>query len=701
MFVGLPLLVVSLWVTAPSRTTADLASRIAALQNPDGGFAAERGEPSRLGITNTAIRILGFAGGSIPDPLRAIAFVLSCQDPDTGGFAQTPGGTPDVGSTASGLMALGALQAGSADRLARAAAYLAQHARAYEDVRIAAAGLEAVKLKPQALDAWKAVLLEGRNPDGTWGAGPERAFDTGGRAAALLRLGLSLDHRDAILKALLEGQQPDGGWSRDGRASDLATTYRVVRALYMMDAAPDLERLKAFVESCRDRSGLFSVAVGQEPSLSATYMALIVGRWARLLGGEPAWVETAGFRPLLVDETLSDWEGDRELWRVRDGRIIGESPGLDHNTFLIAPGRYADFELKFTFRLRDGQGNSGVQFRSEPLPPHEMSGYQADIGEAYWGCLYDESRRNRILAQASEQARAAVRPDRWNRYRIRARGHHIQLYLNDVLSVDYRETEEGIADDGRIALQIHGGPPMRIEFADLLIQPLPRPTATDLDRPGFHRRVLPDEFVARPYAVFVPEGYDGSRAFPIVLFLHGSGERGEDGVSPLQVGLGAAIAQNPSAFPFIAVFPQAQETWRAGSPDAEAALAALADVQMHYKTDPDRVYLTGLSLGGMGTWTIAASDPERWAAIVPVCGFAPVETADALRRTPTWTLIGDADSRRLLDSTRALAARLRELDAPVRYTEYREVGHNSWDRAYNDPEVIAWMLAQSRKRSEP
>lgn len=687
----------ALGAMAQAPSEPELAARIAAHQNDDGGFAAAPGQPSTLGATNSSIRVLGFLGGSIPDPLKAIGFITSCQDPETGGFSQTPGGKPDVGTTASGLMALGALQATSPDRVARAVAYLAEHARSYEEVRIAAAGLEAVKAEASQPEGWKALLLKGRHEDGTWGEGPRRAFDTGGRAAALLRLGVDLDHREAIVKALRDAQQAEGGWSQDGKASDLPTTYRVTRALAMLGAAPDVERLKGFVASCRHANGLYGTAAGREGDLGGTYMALIVNRWARQLGGEPGRVETAGFRRLLDEGGLAKWEGDPTPWTARDGVIVGTSEGLDHNTFLMAPGRYQDFDLKFTFRLRGGTGNSGVQFRSEPVPPHEMSGYQADIGEGYWGSLYDESRRNRILARASEKALASVRPDRWNTYRVRARGPHIEMFLNEIPSVDYHETEEGIADDGRIAVQIHSGPPMRIEFADMMIQKLPRPSAEDLDSPGFRRRALQVGDATRTYVVFVPEGYDGTRPYPVVLFLHGAGERGEDGITPAQVGLGAAIAQEPAAYPFLAVFPQARETWRAGSPDAEAALAALADVQAHYKTDPDRVYLTGLSMGGMGTWTIAAADPSRWAAIVPVCGFAPVEAADSLKAMPTWTIIGDGDSRRLLDATRGLAARMREHGAPIRYTEYREIGHNSWDRAYGDPEVIRWMLSHSRK----
>ena len=585
-------------------------------------------------MTNTSIRVLGFVGGSIPDPLKAIAFIKSCQDEESGGFAPTPGGETGVGVTASGLMALGELNAATPAIVDKAVAYLDANAKTYEEVRIAVAGLEAVKATAPRLDAWKAILTEGQNPDGTWGEGPNAAFDTGGRAAGLLRLGITPENPEAITKLLLNAQNDDGGWSQDGKTSDLSSTYRITRALYMMRTPPDLERLNSFVESCLDSNGLYGPAPKQLGNLGGTYMALIVRRWARQLGGEPARVETAGFRPLIEGGSLDGWEGDTAPWSIKNGVLVGDSNGLDHNTFLSAPGNFDNFDLKFSFRLKDGQGNSGVQFRSVPAPPHEMSGYQADIGENYWGCLYDESRRNKVLVQASEKAAQSVRPAAWNQYRVRARGPKIELYLNDVPSVDYTETDSGIADDGKIAVQIHSGPTMRIEFKDLMIQKLPKPTTDHLDQPGFHVRELKIGDDTRKYGVYVPEGYDGSKPMPVVLFLHGSGERGDDGLAPMQVGLAPAIAAEPSAFPFIAVFPQARETWRAGSPDAEAALAAFAEVQEVYRTDPSRLYLTGLSMGGMGTWTIAAAEPKKWAAIAPVCGFARTGRGRAAQGNP-------------------------------------------------------------------
>ena len=315
-------------------------------------------------------------------------------------------------------------------------------------------------------------------------------------------------------------------------------------------------------------------------------------------------VETAGFQPLFNGKDLSGWDGESTLWSVRDGVLVGTSPGIKHNEFLATSGSWGDFVLKLTFRMTGSESsNSGVQFRSVRIPGTEMSGYQADVGQNYWGCLYDESRRNKILVPASEAAVKAIHKDGWNQYVIDAKGDHIRLYLNSVQSVDYHEAESNIARSGRAAVQIHAGGPMTVEFKNILIQPVPTPKADSSVEPGFHLRTLSSEKGGRKYAVSLPKGYDGKTVFPVILFLHGSGERGEDGILPTQTGIGPAVFNNPDGIPAVVVYPQAKTTWRgADSDDARAALDALDEVLSTLKTDPRRVVLTGLSMGGSGSW---------------------------------------------------------------------------------------------------
>lgn len=183
-----------------------------------------------------------------------------------------------------------------------------------------------------------------------------------------------------------------------------------------------------------------------------------------------------GFAPLFNGRDLTGWEGNADIWRVEDGMIVGDSPGIKHNDFLATKQKYGDFELRLEFRLRDGTGNSGVQVRSARLPGETaVVGYQADIGQNYWGCLYDEHRRNKILAQAPAKLADVLKPDGWNEYVIHCRGKHVTLKLNGLTTVEYVETDDDIPRDGIIALQVHSGPAMRIEFKNIRIRELTAP----------------------------------------------------------------------------------------------------------------------------------------------------------------------------------------------------------------------------------
>ena len=190
---------------------------------------------------------------------------------------------------------------------------------------------------------------------------------------------------------------------------------------------------------------------------------------------EPETVQgEEGFVSLFDGKSLAGWEGDAELWKVENEMIVGDSRGIKQNEFLATKKSYGDFELRLEFRLRDGAGNTGVQFRSRRVAgSSEVSGYQADIGETYWGSLYDESRRNKILVQAPEELYKVLHKEGWNEYVVRAEGNHIRLTLAGLQTVDYHERDEAISREGIIALQIHAGGALRVEFRRLRIRELP------------------------------------------------------------------------------------------------------------------------------------------------------------------------------------------------------------------------------------
>ena len=208
-----------------------------------------------------------------------------------------------------------------------------------------------------------------------------------------------------------------------------------------------------------------------------------------------------------------------------------------------------------------------------------------------------------------------------------------------------------------------------------------------------------------PYVIFVPHSYDGTKPVPVILFLHGAGESKGGALKPVEQGLGNHLrGRREKSFPAIVVFPQAESLrtqvvrrWQAGAPDAERALGMLDAVQKEYKTDPKRVYLTGLSMGGFGTWSLAAAHPDRWAAIVPVCGGGDPTLAEKIKDVPCWVWHGDKDGAVKVELSRQMVDALKKAGGNPRYTELEWIGHNSWDAAYASDDLYSWLFAQKKK----
>jgi prenyltransferase beta subunit len=276
-----------LTVLAPARAqTADQKKETVAylqkLQTKEGGFltAPGQGQPG-VRATSSALRALKYFGGSVPDKAACERFVKGCFDRSTGGFADRPGGKPDVYATAIGTLAVAELKLPTAPYAEPVVKYLGEHAKGFEEIRIAAAGLEAVhQLPPQAAD-WLREIARTRNADGTYGHGDGTARATGGAVVAVLRLGGKVPHPEAVVKALDAGQRKDGGFGKEGAAgSDLETSYREVRAYHMLKAKPHNARgLREFIARCRNEDGGYGVAPRQKSSVSGTYFAGIILHW--------------------------------------------------------------------------------------------------------------------------------------------------------------------------------------------------------------------------------------------------------------------------------------------------------------------------------------------------------------------------------------------------------------------------------------
>jgi predicted peptidase len=230
---------------------------------------------------------------------------------------------------------------------------------------------------------------------------------------------------------------------------------------------------------------------------------------------------------------------------------------------------------------------------------------------------------------------------------------------------------------------------------------------------GFSAR----RFEGRGYQVYRPRNWTADKKWPLIVYLHGGGERGRDGVASAAVGLGPAVHRANGQLPFVVIFPQAQRPWP--FPEEEARLLSIVDAAIRDEAgDPDRVYLTGNSMGGFGTWIIGARHPERFAALAPFCGGVrpprgvrvtsdsfsnqpdpEAAVARALGRMPVWAFHGGRDWVASPESSRRLVAAMRAAGGDITYTEYPDLGHDAWDRAYADPKLYEWLLAHVRRGS--
>ncbi len=179
---------------------------------------------------------------------------------------------------------------------------------------------------------------------------------------------------------------------------------------------------------------------------------------------------------LFDGKSFAGWNGNLQIFRIESGAIVGGSlkDKIARNEFLCTDKEYSDFVLRAKFKLLGDptKANAGIQFRSQRIPNnHEVIGYQADMGQNYWGALYDESRRNKVLAQPKlDELQKALKLGDWNAYEIRAEGKRIRLSINGVQTVDYTEADDSITQTGCICVQIHAGPPSEAWYKDIWIE---------------------------------------------------------------------------------------------------------------------------------------------------------------------------------------------------------------------------------------
>lgn len=215
---------------------------------------------------------------------------------------------------------------------------------------------------------------------------------------------------------------------------------------------------------------------------------------------------------------------------------------------------------------------------------------------------------------------------------------------------------------------------------------------------GFVRYHFDFEGKQTPLWVFIPKNYDPQQKWPAIVFLHGLFEAGKDGDSCLSAGLGPVIAKSPDTWPFITIFPQSDGTWR-GEKRRRLVLAAMDFTQANWSIDQDRVILAGLSYGAVGVWQIGAMHPDRFAALVPVASRRLTEPLERLILMPVWAFAFRDDPISSPQSSEQLCQLVSRQGGQVRLTLFNGFGHDCWDRAVSESELIDWMLRQRRSAS--
>ncbi|MCL3781443.1 hypothetical protein EMN47_13715 [Prolixibacteraceae bacterium JC049] len=198
--------------------------------------------------------------------------------------------------------------------------------------------------------------------------------------------------------------------------------------------------------------------------------------------------------------------------------------------------------------------------------------------------------------------------------------------------------------------------------------------------------------VEMDYLLYLPQDYnkDANQNWPLILFLHGAGEQGND-LEKIKKHGPPMLIEKGKQFPFIIVSPQATRGW-----NADFLMQMLQEIIQKHKVDKDRIYLTGLSMGGYGTWKMGAKFPNFFAAIVPICGGGNPTEIWKLRHMPVWCFHGDADHIVPLSQSEMMVTPLKEINQQVKFTIFPNTGHESWIEAYNDPKLYEWLLSHKR-----
>jgi predicted peptidase len=197
------------------------------------------------------------------------------------------------------------------------------------------------------------------------------------------------------------------------------------------------------------------------------------------------------------------------------------------------------------------------------------------------------------------------------------------------------------------------------------------------------------------YLLYLPGEYESnaSTKWPLVLFLHGSGERGDD-LEKVKIHGPPKLVAAGKEFPFVLISPQcpANRGW-----NAEELAKLVDELANTYRLNRQKLYVTGLSMGGGGTWSLVAARPQMFAAAMPLCGRGNLDAAEKIAQTPIWVLVGDKDKAETVQNCQDMPVALKKAGGEAKLTVYPGVGHDCWTETYNNPEVYEWLLSHQRK----
>jgi predicted peptidase len=212
---------------------------------------------------------------------------------------------------------------------------------------------------------------------------------------------------------------------------------------------------------------------------------------------------------------------------------------------------------------------------------------------------------------------------------------------------------------------------------------------------GFALRTSTGDAGSHKYSIFLPPNYTPTGRFPTIIFLHGIGESGSDGIGCTGVGLGPAIVKRNGQFPFVVIFPQTGWDWTSTESE-NIMLDALHDAEHNYPgIDTNRVSLTGMSSGGKGVWVLGARHPEIFACLVPMAGYSDDSDVPKLTHYPIWALHNSGDFIVGVGNSRDMYKRIKDAGGNIQYSEYSDIGHDCWDAAYDKGDLFTWMQQQT------